>query len=131
MDHREEDKAWIPAPSVPLKSLYAVNAELVKRIAGRSSTKTSQATLDIDATLVEAFKKSALRCYNGFTSYQPLGVYRAEQELLLHSELRDGNVNAGTDILRVMVEALEWLPSGIKHVRVRSDSVAYQWSCLL
>ena len=65
-----------------------------------------------------------------FTSYQPLGVYRAEQELLLHSELRDGNVNAGTDILRVMVEVLEWLPSDVQHVRVRSDNAAYQWSCL-
>jgi hypothetical protein len=46
----------------------------------------------------------ALFCYEGYKAYQPLNVYRAEQELLVHAEFRDGNVPAGYDLLRVFRE---------------------------
>ena len=64
------------------------------------------ATLDMDATLVETNKSEALYCYKGFKSYQPLNTWWAEQEMVLHTEFRDGNVPAGYDQLRVFIEAL-------------------------
>jgi hypothetical protein len=49
---------------------------------------------------------------------------------MLHTEFRDGNVPAGFEILRVLVESLDLLPKGIKTVRVRSDTAAYQHDLL-
>jgi len=45
---------------------------------------------------------------------------------MLHTEFRDGNVTAGHEQLRVFKEALSYLPRGIKKVRLRSDTAAYQ-----
>jgi hypothetical protein len=80
----------------------------------------------MDATLVESSKKEALYCYKGFKGYQPLQTYWYEQDLVLHSEFRDGNVPAGYEQLRVFKEALDLLPSGVERVFLRSDTAAYQ-----
>ena len=126
---RQAGKAWIPPLSEALKGLLLVNRDLLARV--NAANPQEEATLDIDATLVECFKKEALHCYKGFKSYQPLQVYWAEQDLLVHSEFRDGNVPAGHEILRVLQEALDVLPESVRKVRVRSDSAAYQWDFLL
>jgi hypothetical protein len=41
---------------------------------------------------------------------------------MLHTEFRDGNVPAGYEQLRILKEALTYLPAGIKKVRLRSDT---------
>ena len=46
-------------------------------------------------------------CYKGYKSYQPLNTWWAEQEIILHTEFRDGNVPAGFEQLRVIVEQRE------------------------
>lgn len=46
--------------------------------------------------------------------------------MLLSSEFRDGNVNAGFEQLRILKEDLARLPSGVEQVRLRSDSAGYQ-----
>lgn len=121
---RQAGKAFIPAASEPLKQLRLVNRDLVAAVQRRSPS--SVATLDIDATLVECFKATALYCYKRFKSYQPLNVWWAEQRLVLHSEFRDGNVNAGLDQLRILQEAEALLPEGVRAVRMRSDTAGYQ-----
>lgn len=83
------------------------------------------ATLDLDATLVPCSSKNALWCYKHFPGFQPYNVYWAEQDMILHSEFRDGNVPAGYDILRVLQEAVAMLPEGVNTIRVRQDSAAY------
>jgi hypothetical protein len=47
----------------------------------RRSLQTT-ATLDMDATLVETFKRAALYWYKKFKAYQPLNVYWAEQGIV-------------------------------------------------
>jgi hypothetical protein len=79
----------------------------------------------MDATLVETAKKDALFSYEGYKAYQPLQVFWAEQELLVHTEFRDGNVPANYDLLRVFEETLDGLPEGVKKVRFRSDGAGY------
>jgi hypothetical protein len=122
-DLRKQHEAFIPEPSGLLAALSRLNGVFASAVQRRSPQKT--ATLDMDATLVETFKKAALYCYKKFKAYQPLNVYWAEQGLMLFSEFRDGNVPAGYDLLRPFREALEVVPTGVKKIFLRSDTAAY------
>ena len=106
---REAHRALIPAPNQALEGLGKVNADLVGFVQNRSPQ--TEATLDMDATLVETHKQEALYSYKKYRAYQPLTTYWAEADLIVHSEFRDGNVPAGYQQLRVLTEALEHLAS--------------------
>ena len=80
----------------------------------------------MDATLVETRKQEALPSYKKHRAYQPLITYWSEAELIVHSEFRDGNVPAGHQQLRVLIEALGRLPAGVEKVMLRSDTAGYQ-----
>jgi hypothetical protein len=120
---RVAHKAFIPQPSELLAALVRLNGAFAAAVHRRSPQKT--ATLDMDATLVETFKKAALYCYKKFKAYQPLNVYWAEQGLVLFSEFRDGNVPADYDLLRPFKQSLELLAEGVKKVYLRSDTAGY------
>ena len=125
---RVPGKAFIPQPNTRLKGLRHVNRDLVSFVQSRSPQRV--ATMDLDATLVETQKQDALYCYKHFKAYQPLNLYWAEQDLVVHSEFRDGNVPAGYDLLRVFEEGLTYLPAGVEEVRLRSDTAAYNHALL-
>lgn len=125
---RQPNRAFIPAPNQGLRGLGKVNEELVAFVQSRCPQRV--ATLDQDATLVETHKQEAFYSYQGFKAYQPLSTYWAEQELVLHSEFRDGNVPAGYEQLRVLEEALSALPAGVQKVYLRSDTAGYQQEVL-
>lgn len=120
--------AFIPARRDALKGLARVNARLAAFV--QAKRPQAMATLDMDATLVETHKREALRCYKGYKAYQPLNTWWAEQELVIHSEFRDGNVPAGFEQRRVLEEALSYLPDSVETVRMRSDTAGYQWDLL-
>jgi len=121
---RVEGKALIPPQNKLLSKLQNVNSSLIDY--AQKNHRCDVATLDQDATLAETHKRTALYCYEKYKAYQPFNTYWAEQDLLLHSEFRDGNVNAGFEQLRVLKEALQLLPKEIKKVLLRSDSAGYQ-----
>ncbi len=125
---RADGKAFIPKASSNLLGLRRVNAELVGFM--QSASRKTTATLDLDATLIETAKSSALYCYKHFQAYQPYNVYWLEQGVMLHSEFRDGNVPAGYDQLRVVKEALSYLPTSVLKVRLRSDTAGYEHKLL-
>jgi len=120
---RKPHRAFIPEPSGPLAGLVKANGKLAGEVQRRRRKET--ATLDMDATLVETSKRAALYCYKKFKAYQPLNFYWAEQDLILFSEFRDGNVPADYDLLRPFKEALESVPRGVEKVYLRSDSAGY------
>jgi hypothetical protein len=124
---RESGKAFIPICK-HLAGFLKVNRGFLSFV--QKSHPEKRATLDMDATLVETNKSEALFCYKGYKSYQPLNTWWAEQGVIAHTEFRDGNVPAGFDQLRVLTEALECLPEGIEHVRLRSDTAGYQHDLL-
>ena len=126
---RESGKAFIPRPNENLRSLMLAHRDFVARVQRRASVQV--ATLDMDATLIETNKKDALYSYKGYKAYQPLNTYWAEQELIVHSEFRDGNVPAGFEQLRVFKDALESLPEGVEKVFLRSDTAGYQQDLLM
>jgi hypothetical protein len=117
-------EAFIPAPNVALRGLSRVSGDFLRFVQRRRPQRV--ATLDQDATVVETEKRTALWSYQKSRAYQPLNVWWAEQELVVHSEFRDGNVPAGFEQLRVLEEALELLPDGVETVRLRSDAAGYQ-----
>lgn len=119
-----DEKAFIPRATDGLRGLGRVNAELIAFAQRVDPQRT--ATLDMDATLVESHKKTALYCYKGFRGYQPLNTWWAEHGLVLHSEFRDGNVPAGHEQRRVLEEALAHLPQDVEKVYLRSDTAGYQ-----
>jgi len=127
-EQRRPGKAFIPVPNEHLRGLVRLNGNFVAQVQKRAPQ--SCATLDMDATLVESAKQEALYCYKGFKGYQPLNTYWFEQDLVLHSEFRDGNVPAGFEQLRVFKEALDLVPSGVEEVSLRSDTAAYQHDLL-
>jgi len=125
---REPGRAFIPLANEALKGLSKVNRELVGFVQKNRAEQT--VTLDMDATLVEAEKANALRCYEGYAAYQPINTWWAEQGLVVHTEFRDGNVPAGFEQRRVLEEALESVPRGVSKVRMRSDTAGYQHDLL-
>lgn len=125
---RELGKAFIPKPTEALLGLIEVNADLIAFMQGRRPAE--MATLDMDATIVQTYKRDALYSYKGDKAYQPFNVYWSEQGMLLYSEFRDGNVPAGHEQLRVFQEALTHLPKGVRKIRLRSDTAGYQHELL-
>jgi hypothetical protein len=119
-EYRKPHVAFIPEPSELLSALVLLIGAFAAAIQRRSPQRT--ATLDMDATLIETFKKAALYCYKKFKAYQPLNVYWAEQGLMLFSEFRDGNVPANCDLLRPFKQALDLLPPGVEKAFLRSDT---------
>jgi hypothetical protein len=117
-----QGSASIPRSSA-LHGFARINRDLVSSL--QRQRPSSVATLDMDATIVETAKKDALFSYKGYKAYQPLQVFWAEQELLVRTEFRDGNVPANHDLLRVFKETLDGLPEGVKKVRLRSDGAGY------
>ena len=127
-DRRQAHTAFIPSANQALAGLGKVNGDLVAFVQSRSPQ--SEATLDMDACLVETEKQEALYSYKKYKAYQPLTTYWAQQELIVHSEFRDGNVPAGHQQLRVLQEALGHMPAGVGKVLMRSDTAGYQTELL-
>ena len=122
--NRVEGESFIPKPNDNLTALIGLNRPIISCV--QQQSPSTIATIDQDATLTNTYKKKALYCYKGFKAYQPFNTYWAEHGILLHSEFRDGNVNAGFGQLRLLKEAMALLPSDVKHVYLRSDSAGYQ-----
>ena len=127
-NRRQSHTAFIPAPNQALQGLGKVNGELVAFAQSRSPH--NQATLDMDACLVETEKQEALYSYKKDKAYQPLTTYWSEADLIVHSEFRDGNVPAGYEQLRVLKEAIDQVPCGVDKVLMRSDTAGYQTELL-
>jgi len=125
---RQPGKAHIPTPNRHLQGLAKVNKDMLGFV--QSHRPQAVATLDMDAMLVETNKTEALYCYQGYKSYQPLNVWWAEQEMILHTEFRDGNVPAGYQQVRVLDKALAQLPAEVEQVRLRVDTAGYEHALL-
>ncbi len=122
------EKANVPGEGERLQGLAAANRRLLSWLQERAPQAV--ATIDVDATILESQKQSALATYDGRTGYQPVVALWAEQDVILADEFRDGNVPAGSGNRRVVEQALAALPAGVAEVRLRADSALYQQSLL-
>src|SRR5713226_8627695 len=83
----------------------------------------AEITIDPDATIIEADKRTAEWTYQKVKGYQPLLAY--VNEVCVHHQFRAGNVTAGTGALEFIKECEKKLPAG-KRLYWRSDSAWYQ-----
>lgn len=116
--------SYIPSESEPLRALAQVNRELVQTI-GRRCADQKIATVDLDATVIESWKREAKPTYQGGTGYQPVLALWAELDLALADEFRDGNVGAHVELLGVTRRALAALPETVQERYFRGDSACY------
>ena len=121
--------SYIPNESQPLRGLAQVNQELVQTI-GRRCADQKIATLDLDATVIESWKREAKPTYEGGCGYQPMLALWAEIDLVLADEFRDGNVGAHTELLGVTQRALAALPESVQQRYFRGDSACYEQTLL-
>lgn len=107
-------------------------AKASRRLIGFLHERRPQATatIDVDATILESQKRSAVATYDGRTGFQPVIALWAEQDVVLADEFRDGNVPAGSGNQRVVERALAALPAGVDEVWLRGDSALYEQALL-
>ncbi len=91
----------------------------------QASSPKRRATLDVDACIVAANKKQALKAYEGTVGYQPQMAWWAEQRAWIIDQFRDGNVPAASGVKDFLVHAFASLPDGIDQLRMRGDSALY------
>jgi hypothetical protein len=116
--------ASVAAPSAALQALAASNRQLL--LWGQQRTPEQSATLDVDGSIYETHKRSALTSFEGVPGYQPVTVLWAEKDLIVHEEFRDGNVPAQSGNWRVVSAALAQLPPGITQRYLRGDAGCYE-----
>lgn len=121
-------KAFIPKRSPALKGWNNVFKDFLAQIQRRQPQ--SVATLDQDATFIENCHSGSHFNYKSERSYETFNTYWSEQDIIVHSEYRDGNISPGWEQKERLQEALSLLPEGVEKVRLRSDSAGYQTNLL-
>jgi hypothetical protein len=113
--------SYIPGESAPLAGLGRVNEEVVREL-GRRCAEQKIATIDLDGTIIESWKREAKATYEGCTGYQPLLALWAEMNVIVADEFRDGNVPGLQAPLPVTQRAFQALPETVTELYFRGDS---------
>jgi len=121
--------SYIPAENEPLRGLAQVNQDIVREL-GRRSPDQKIATVDLDATVIESWKREAKPTYEGGYGYQPMLALWAEMNVVLADEFRDGNVPAIQDPLRATRGAFAALPETVEERYFRGDAACYEGELL-
>ena len=124
-----ERVSYIPEESPALQGLAQVNQDVVREL-GRRCTQQKIATLDVDATVIESWKREAKLTYEGGTGYQPVLALWAEMNVVVADEFRDGNVPAHQELLPITQRAFQALPETVVERYFRGDSACHEHSLL-
>jgi hypothetical protein len=121
--------SYIPAENDALRGLAQVNQDVVQEL-GRRCPDQKIATVDLDATVIESWKREAKTTYAGGTGYQPMLALWAEMNVVLADQFRDGNVPAIQDPLSVARRAFAALPETVGERYFRGDAACYETQLL-
>ena len=80
------------------------------------------ATLDVDATFIQANKREAKYSFHKEPGYYPMLSFVAETRQLLLAEFKDGNASPSSGALKFLKQLVSRLPETITKKRLRSDS---------
>lgn len=121
--------SYIPQESSGLQGLAEVNREVVREL-GRRCAEQKIATVDLDSTIIESWKREAKLTYEGSTGYQPVLALWAEMNVVLGDEFRDGNVPAHHQLLPITQRAFQALPETVGERYFRGDSACHEQSLI-
>jgi hypothetical protein len=124
-----ERVSYIPEESRGLEGLAQVNQDVVREL-GRRCPQQKIATLDVDATIIESWKREAKPTYEGGRGYQPVLALWAEMNVVVADEFRDGNVPAHQELLPITQRACQALPDTIVERYFRGDSACHEQSLI-
>lgn len=124
-----EQASLLPEENTALQGLGQVNREVIA-ILGARCAEQKIATVDLDSTIIESWKRQPQRTYAGTTGYQPTLALWAEMDLILADEFRDGNVPAIREPLRCARQAFQALPSTVTEYWFRGDAACYEQELL-
>jgi len=124
-----ERVSYIPEENAALRGLGQVNRDMVRELGWRCPEQKI-ATLDVDATIIESWKREAKLTYEGSTGYQPVLALWAEMNVVVADEFRDGNVPAHQQLLPITQRAFQALPDTVVERYFRGDSACYEQSLL-
>lgn len=110
--------------SLGLNRLGIVNERFAQRML--KEEETTEYTLDIDATGIEAEKFDAKMSYKGYKGYMPFLGFLAENGLCIYDEFREGNESPAVRNLEALRSSIKKMPNEKKIKRFRSDSAGYQ-----
>lgn len=126
---RETQKSFILPCSSGVSGLQNVQAGMVRHMAKlheQAGERLNIATIDMDATIIESHKESALPHYEGGRGYQPMVAVWAEADLAVADEFRDGNVPAKQEPLACAQQAFAALPKTVEQRFFRGDSACHE-----
>jgi hypothetical protein len=124
-------KSSVPEATVGLRGLQAVLGASARAAAERQAGGVpTVATVDMDATVVESWKRAAQWTYTGVKGYQPEVAVWAEAGAVLTTEFRDGNVPAAKDPLGCVRAAFAELPATVTTLAFRADSACDEGTLL-
>lgn len=107
-----------------IKQFEKLHRQLTCRIAKKIDTTI--ATLDADATFIEAHKEEAKYSYHKAPGFYPMLGFWAEKGLAVEAEFRQGNESPAAKALPFLIKMVEGLPEEVKQIRLRSDAAWYQ-----
>ncbi|MCY4275544.1 MAG: IS1380 family transposase [Gammaproteobacteria bacterium] len=107
-------------------SLKECLPEVKRQLLQVSLGTRDQVTLDIDATVIHAKKKSADRTYKGKRGFTPMVGHIAETSQVVHAELRKGNVPPSARNVEFLQHCIEALPEGVRVSKFRADAASDQ-----
>lgn len=100
--------------------------EVNRRLLAAGLKDQDRVTLDMDASVVHAKKKTAKRTYQGKRGYTPMFGHIAESGQIAYCEMRKGNVPPAARNVEFFQRCLEALPEGVKVSQFRADAASYQ-----
>lgn len=121
--------SYIPEENPALQGLAQVNQDVVREL-GRRCAEQKIATLDVDATVIESWKREAKPTYEGGRGYQPVLALWAEMNVVVADEFRDGNVPAQHALLPITQRAFQALPETVEERYFRGDSACHEQSLI-
>ena len=121
--------SYLPEESAPLRASAQVNQDAVREL-WRRCPEQQIATVDLDSTIIESWKKAAKRTYEGTSGSQPMLAPWAEMNVVSAGEFRDGSVPAQQRPPRVAQRAFGALPETVRERYFRGDSACEEQALL-
>jgi hypothetical protein len=121
---QKQGQSYIPEMNEHLAGFDAIHTHIFHQ--AYKFSPQERITLDQDATFIPTSSKNALYNYHGEKAHEPFNTYCPEYDIIVGTQLRDGNVSPGYGQFEELKRVLLTIPEGVKEVVVRSDTAGYQ-----